>query len=155
MHAGIDETNVYGRLDFKGKISSTPFELGVNLESWEERGQSPRQALRLEVAVEGGKIRRWHVAAPENPVPLESSDRLGEGAARVALLRNFEFRVPLAWLSAAPASSEPARAAKPPVANRIRMRLSLWQNRLPVDALPLEGWIELHLLDEGELMSLY
>jgi alpha-amylase/alpha-mannosidase (GH57 family) len=155
VHAGIDETNVYGRLDFKGKISSTPFELVVNLESWEERGQSPRRALRLEVVVEGGKIRRWQVAGPEDPVPLESSDRPGEAVARVALLRNFEFRVPLAWLSAAPASSETAKAATPPAATRIRMRLSLWQNRLPVDALPLEGWIELHLLDEGELMSLY
>jgi hypothetical protein len=155
VHAGIDETNVYGRLDFKGKISSTPFELVVNLESWEERGQSPRRALRLEVVVEGGKIRRWQVAGPEDPVPLESSDRPGEAVARVALLRNFEFRVPLTWLSAAPASSETAKAATPPAATRIRMRLSLWQNRLPVDALPLEGWIELHLLDEGELMSLY
>jgi alpha-amylase/alpha-mannosidase (GH57 family) len=155
VHAGIDETNVYGRLDFKGKISSTPFELVVNLESWGERGQSPRRALRLEVVVEGGTIRRWQVAGPEDPVPLESSDRPGEAVARVALLRNFEFRVPLAWLSAAPASSETAKAATPPAATRIRMRLSLWQNRLPVDALPLEGWIELHLLDEGELMSSY
>ncbi len=155
VHAGIDETNVYGRLDFKGKISSTPFELVVNLESWEERGQSPRRALRLEVVVEGGKIRRWQVAGPADPIPLESSERPGQAAARVALLRNFEFRVPLAWLSAAPASSETAQAAAPPAATRIRMRLSLWQNRLPVDALPLEGWIELHLLDEGELMSLY
>jgi len=155
VHAGIDETNVYGRLDFKGKISSTPFELVVNLESWEERGQSPRRALRLEVVVEGGKIRRWQVAGPADPIPLESSERPGQAAARVALLRNFEFRVPLAWLSAAPASNETAQAAAPPAATRIRMRLSLWQNRLPVDALPLEGWIELHLLDEGELMSLY
>jgi hypothetical protein len=37
----------------------------------------------------------------------------------------------------------------------LRLRLSLWQNRLPVDALPLEGWIELHLLEEGEFLSLY
>jgi hypothetical protein len=42
-----------------------------------------------------------------------------------------------------------------PEPKRIRLRLSLWQNRLPVDALPLEGWIELHLLEEGELMSFY
>jgi hypothetical protein len=29
----------------------------------------------------------------------------------------------------------------------------LWQNRLPVDALPVEGWIELHLVSEEELES--
>jgi hypothetical protein len=29
----------------------------------------------------------------------------------------------------------------------------LWQDRLPVDALPDEGWIELQLLREEDLMS--
>jgi hypothetical protein len=28
----------------------------------------------------------------------------------------------------------------------------LWQNRLPVDSLPLEGWIELQVLSEGDLI---
>jgi len=58
-------------------------------------------------------------------------------------------------LSAAPVSSGDSKGAKSPAVTRLRLRLSLWQNRLPVDALPLEGWIELHLLEEGELMSLY
>ena len=35
--------------------------------------------------------------------------------------------------------------------SRLRLRFSLWQNRLPVDAMPMEGWIELQLLSEGEL----
>ena len=29
---------------------------------------------------------------------------------------------------------------------------SLWQDRLPVDSLPLEGWIELQVVSEGELL---
>jgi hypothetical protein len=29
----------------------------------------------------------------------------------------------------------------------------LWQNRLPVDALPVEGWIELELLPEEDLIA--
>jgi hypothetical protein len=37
---------------------------------------------------------------------------------------------------------------------RLRIRVSLWQNRLPVDALPLEGWLELPLLSEEELHAL-
>jgi hypothetical protein len=37
---------------------------------------------------------------------------------------------------------------------RLRIRMSLWQNRLPVDALPLEGWLELPLLSEEELHAL-
>ena len=31
---------------------------------------------------------------------------------------------------------------------------SLWHNRLPLDALPLEGWIELHLLSEEDLKAM-
>jgi len=37
--------------------------------------------------------------------------------------------------------------------SRLRLRFSLWQNRLPVDALPVQGGIELQLLSEAELMS--
>jgi hypothetical protein len=79
--------------------------------------------------------------------------------ARVALLRNFEFKLPLIWLLATPNSAPPERTAerKPGAAaitatNKLRLRLSLWQNRLPVDSLPLEGWIELQVVSEGELL---
>ena len=154
VHAGIDQANVYARLDFKGKIPSTPFELVANLESWADASPHPHRALRLEAVVEAGKIQSWKVGAADEESPLQSSERPGDGAAKLALLRNFEFRVPLAWLAAALVS----RAAVPgpySAATRLRLRLSLWQNRLPVDALPLEGWIELHLLEEAELMSMY
>ncbi len=40
-----------------------------------------------------------------------------------------------------------------PVATRLRMRFSLWQNGLPADALPVEGWIELPLLSEEDLIA--
>jgi hypothetical protein len=36
---------------------------------------------------------------------------------------------------------------------RLRLRFSLWQNHLPVDALPLEGWMELELLAEEDLLA--
>jgi hypothetical protein len=36
--------------------------------------------------------------------------------------------------------------------SKLRLRFSLWQNRLPVDSLPLEGWIELQVLSEGDLI---
>jgi alpha-amylase/alpha-mannosidase (GH57 family) len=154
VHAGIDQTNVYARLDFKGKIPSTPVELVANLESWADGSPHPRRALRLEAVVEAGKIQSWKVGAVDEEVPLESSERPGDGAAKLALLRNFEFRVPLAWLAASPASRT-AMPSRDPAPTRLRLRLSLWQNRLPVDALPLEGWIELHLLEESELLSMY
>ena len=154
VHAGIDQANVYARLDFKGKIPSTHFELVANLESWTDSSPHPRRALRLDAVVEAGKIQSWKVGAANEESPLQSSERPGDGAAKLALLRNFEFRVPLAWL-AATLVPRPALPEQDSASTRLRLRLSLWQNRLPVDALPLEGWIELHLLEESELMSMY
>jgi len=154
VHAGIDQGNIYGRLDFKGLIPEMRFEIVVNLESWAEAETSPRKALRLDVVIKERKIVEWKVSPANEATPIQSSERPGDGAAKVALVRNFEFRVPLAWLSAGVLSGTDGKPSKPP-ANRIRLRLSLWQNGLPVDALPLEGWIELHLLEEGELMSMY
>jgi hypothetical protein len=37
--------------------------------------------------------------------------------------------------------------------SKLKLRFSLWHNRLPVDALPVEGWIELQLLSEWELAA--
>jgi hypothetical protein len=72
------------------------------------------------------------------------------------LVRSFEFKLPLAWLLAAPVPADSGAGGKPltPAATKVRMRLSLWQNRLPVDALPVEGWIELQLLPEHDLLAL-
>ena len=75
----------------------------------------------------------------------------------LALLRNFEFRVPLSWLLAAPTDSSDGSERKskstPAAAtSKVRLRFSLWQNRLPADSLPLEGWIELQVVSEGELL---
>ena len=58
----------------------------------------------------------------------------------MALAKNFEFKLPLDWLQADSAS-------------KLRLRFSLWRQGLPVDALPLEGWIELQLVSEEELAA--
>jgi hypothetical protein len=74
---------------------------------------------------------------------------------KLVLARNFEFGLPLPWLLAAPASSSnQVGKAAAPVATKLRLRFSVWQNNLPVDALPLEGWIELALLPEAELAAM-
>jgi len=152
VHAGIDQTNVYGRLDFKGPIPEMQFEIVVNVEGWGDHEPALRQALRVDVVVRDRKIAEWKVSGRDEDGA--ASDQGANSGAKVALVRNFEFRLPLAWLGAAPLLGADGSQAKQGT-NRLRLRLSLWQNRLPVDALPLEGWIELHLLEEGELMSLY
>jgi alpha-amylase/alpha-mannosidase (GH57 family) len=152
VFAGIDEQYVYGRLDFVGKVPGEAFEVVVNLESWTNDASKPRRELRLGAVVEGGCIQAWEVTEGKDKT-FEHSTAAKE--ARVVLGRNFEFRVPLAWLLAAPLQIEKVRGTKgsDPLTVRLRLRFSLWQNHLPVDALPVEGWIELELLAEEDLLS--
>ena len=97
-------------------------------------------------------MQSWKVTQSENVV-ADSAD--AKDIARVALDRNFEFRLPLTWLLAAPLEIDKVRGPKSSdvLTVRLRLRFSLWQNHLPVDALPVEGWIELELLAEEDLLA--
>ena len=145
VYAGIDERNVYGRLDFAdGKVPDIDFELVVNLESGvadspENDGSRHRRVLRLDVTVQKGQIQDWKVTADENQLLATSQE--SNPVATLALAKNFEFKLPLDWLQAESAV-------------QLRLRFSLWRQGLPVDALPLEGWIELQLVSEEELAAM-
>jgi alpha-amylase/alpha-mannosidase (GH57 family) len=154
VFAGIDEKYVYGRLDFTGKVPEEKFEIVVNLESWAKHAAKPRRELRLGTEVDGGRVKSWQVHQSKSKV-LAGTEGATEGA-RVALGRNFEFRLPLTWLLAAPLDVAKVRGPKASdlLTVRLRLRFSLWQNQLPVDALPVEGWIDLELLTEEDLLTL-
>jgi hypothetical protein len=153
VFAGIDEQYVYGRLDFAGKVPQDAFEVVVNLESWANHAAKPRRELRLDAAVDEGRIQSWRVTEGEDKALADSTDSKD---ARVALVRNFEFCLPLTWLLAAPLEIDKVRGPKSSdvLTTRLRLRFSLWQSNLPVDALPVEGWIELELLTEEDLLAL-
>ena len=154
VHAGIDENYLYGRLDFiNHEIPATDSELVIHAESWAAEGQRPGRALRLDVGVKSCRIGNWKISAPDADEPLAASDRPTDQVT-VALIRNFEFKLPLTWLLAVPVSSAKHNTTAP-VANRLRLRFSLWQNGLPVDSLPVEGWMELQLLSQEDMMALW
>jgi alpha-amylase/alpha-mannosidase (GH57 family) len=142
LYAGIDEKFVYGRLDFAGHVPDASFELIANLESWSAETHRALGIQRLEAAIEHRQITHWQLKTREGIAQASSSDA-ASSSVRVALRKNFEFRVPLELLTAP--TGEPAR---------VRLRVGLWQNGLPMDALPLEGWIDLQLLPEAELAAL-
>ena len=152
-YAGIDGTYVYGRLDFKEELPETAFELVVNLESRAASEPGARKSLRVEAMVgEKGTITSWKMEIGNDGLVIASSAKADERF-KLALLRNFEFKLPLDCLlneSLGAPSTEAQRAATI-AASKLRLRFSLWQNRLPVDALPPEGWIELQLLSEAEM----
>jgi hypothetical protein len=159
VYAGIDSTSVYGRLDFTGKVPEEDFDLVVNLESWASGEPRARRTLRVEASVHERKLKAWKIEnGSEERVQASSSSQPDEHV-KLALVRNFEFKLPLVWLLATPAAAPVDRVAERKAGvvtvgatSKLRLRFSLWQNRLPVDSLPLEGWIELQVLSEGELI---
>jgi alpha-amylase/alpha-mannosidase (GH57 family) len=162
VHAGIDSKYVYGRLDFAGAVPEMEFDVVVNVESWAGGEASPRRSLRLNARVEKCRVTGWKVDGCEEPLSAASAtggkitdgkiiDGKIEESAKVALLRNFEFRLSLSWLLGSGSNAGTGAIAP---ASRLRLRFSLWHNRLPVDALPVEGWIELHLVSEVELAGI-
>jgi len=67
------------------------------------------------------------------------SDGLSAGV-EVAIARIFELRIPFALLGAKDG-------------DRLRVRFSAWRDRLPIDALPLEGSINLDVVPEEALVE--
>jgi alpha-amylase/alpha-mannosidase (GH57 family) len=155
VYAGIDATNLYGRLDFSGKVPEEDFEIVVNVESWATGEPRARRTLRLDASATQGGLKDWKIENGSSERAVASSAQPEDGV-KVALRRNFEFKLPLSWLLATPSNVQTGER-KPGVAgsaatSKLRLRFSLWQNHLPVDSLPLEGWIELQLVSEGELL---
>jgi len=86
------------------------------------------------------------------PTISDNGEVLPVAGVLAVLGKNFEFKLPLALLYALPRESP--LPSSDPAATKIRIRFSMWQNRLPVDALPVEGWLDLQLLPEMELMAM-
>jgi alpha-amylase/alpha-mannosidase (GH57 family) len=136
IRAGIDETNLYGRADFVA-VPELESELRVNLECG-PAGGSGVYALTLEATIENRAVRDWKLLEMETDAVLACSEEGRERGIKLAIRRNFEFQIPIEQLRCGPPGS-------------LRLRFGLWRDRLPLDALPVEGWIELRVVPEEEL----
>jgi hypothetical protein len=139
VRAGIDDANLYGRADF-AQVPEQDFEIRVNLECASPADGSEAYALTLEVVVENRAVRGWKLHQSESDTLLAWSESGHEQGIKLAIRRNFEFQMPLGQLHCGPLDS-------------LRLRFGLWRDRLPLDALPLEGWIELRVVPEEELRA--
>jgi hypothetical protein len=145
VYAGLDADSVSGRVDFCHGIPDGVYRLVVNMEVWRasEETKSAPQSYRLMVDADGRELRGWTLGNGRESQVLASYSA-GDGASpsgiEVALHEIFEMRVPFALIGAEQGS-------------RIRLRFSIWREHLPVDSLPLEGWIDLHALAEEEIES--
>jgi alpha-amylase/alpha-mannosidase (GH57 family) len=60
-----------------------------------------------------------------------------EGGGEHAFAKIFEARIPLSWIGAA-------------ILQPVRFHLSLWQDGLPLDAVPQQGWLEVSTTEPSE-----
>jgi len=146
VYAGLDADSVSGRLDFHHGIPDGAYRLVVNLEVWrdaEDSKVSP-ESYRLTVDADGREVQRWALTNGKEHTTLANFPAAdGNWSTRgveIALEQIFEMRVPFELIGAGDGS-------------RLRLRFSIWREHLPVDSLPLEGWIDLYALAEEELES--
>ena len=157
VYAGIDESSLYGRLDFNVKLPSEDFEVVVNVESWRsECATTPSVIAHCGQSFQRHYDRMASECWWDGEIVASSAEPLKSGL-RIVVKRNFEFQLPLAWLDENlehTSSLDVTKTSTEGLVNRLRVRFSLFRNHLPIDSLPVEGWIELHLLSESELMSM-
>jgi alpha-amylase/alpha-mannosidase (GH57 family) len=144
VYAGLDHEAVSGRLDFHHNVPEGAYRLVVNFEVWSS-GASQKASpnvYRLTVDALGRELQKWTLMNGEERHKLanfsgENGDTDTQGV-EVALNQIFEMRVPFDLIKAHEGS-------------QIRLRFAIWREHLPVDSLPLEGWIDLHAVAEEEL----
>jgi hypothetical protein len=144
VFAGLDADSVSGRLDFRDGPPKGAYRLIVNLEVRrdEHDRKSPMESYRLAADAQGQTLQKWVLSNGEEHRKLATfsadNGNSKSNGVEVALREIFEFRIPFGVLGAQQGS-------------RIRLRFSIWRDHLPLDSLPLEGWIDLFAVPEEEL----
>src|SRR6266850_168224 len=134
LRAGIDQQNLYARVDFARDVSHETLELRFQIEG--EAGEGTPRRHHLRVTIQDHAITAWSIREEGTTVNSDVSPP------ELRMNQVFELRVPLTWLGARLDGS------------RLRLRCSVWRNGVPVDALPVEGSLGLNLVPEEKLEAL-
>jgi alpha-amylase/alpha-mannosidase (GH57 family) len=173
-YAGIDEANLYARIDFAGELPEGELRLvlrcgtrmpkpAAEMAPKETKDSAPKaqlaptenRVLRFEIRVLDRKLKDWAVIDDN---PSETAKRTSKDSRRIAsggvvlassrdgsgveaaLARILELKLPLAMLGATPGQI-------------INLRFTLWRQGLPLDALPVDGSMELEIASEEQLTN--
>ena len=171
-YAGIDEANLYSRIDFAAVLPEGELRLVVQCgtrspkptasagaskaeDSAPEAPHAPTgdRLLRFELTLLDGKLKDWNVCA-DGPAKLaETTSQGSQDAAsngmvlasenepsgvEAALARILELKLPLSMLGGTPGQT-------------INLRFTLWRQGLPLDALPVDGSMDLEIASEEKL----
>ncbi len=121
LYYGCDQENLYLRLDLALEQIARDLELSLLVQ-----GQS------------SGEVRGYRLALGAGRVQLIESPTTGEDAqAEFAFQKVLEARLPLSALGVACGES-------------LRLQISVWEQGLPLDALPPQGWLEISTAEPME-----
>ena len=134
IHAGIDEETLFGRLDFAAAMPGEEWDAVVFF-AVGSNGDAP-QTYRLEVQVRQGVLKVWDLMPDHQRAA--AADTLEPNGAVVAVSRVLEFGIPLKLLKAKAGMN-------------ISLRFVVYRDQLPIDALPLEGSLDVQVRTEEEL----
>ncbi len=138
IYAGVNENTVFGRLDFC-ELPNQSIQLVVNIEVSGRKAESVEDPAhlrwRISADVDGG-LSRWEF---RNSEVLATSEKPADDVV-VAMTKRFEFQLPLHLLKAEHG-------------NTIHLRFSLLHEGLPIDALPVEGAVQLPVISEDEMQG--
>lgn len=140
-YAGIDENNLYCRVDFADELFDPTMELigdfllAINVERKPAAGGTPEPKIRIELNVKSGKL----VLTRTHCIPETLSREKSGLVARLG--RVLEMQLSLDFLQAR-------------VGDTLGIRFAIWENGAPVDSLPAEGDLDLRVRTAEELAAL-
>jgi hypothetical protein len=137
IYAGIDEKNLFARLDFAVQLPKEDSVLTLHLALRD--GDLAVANLQLDAEVAKGELGGWKLCkeATSGPIASKSQSR----GAEVALGKILEMKLPMALLGAKQGY-------------HFNLRFVLYRNSLPVDALPQEGSLEVVVAPEDVLSEI-
>ncbi|MGC2209182.1 MAG: glycoside hydrolase family 57 protein [Candidatus Korobacteraceae bacterium] len=137
IHAGIDEAHLYARLDFAAQLPESVTMATLHLALRD--GELAVANFRLEAEVAQGVLSGWKLVQDGTRAALASMGR--PKGAEVALGKVLALKLPMELLGAEEG-------------NTFNLRFVLYRDRLPVDALPQEGSLEIQVAPEDVLIEL-
>jgi alpha-amylase/alpha-mannosidase (GH57 family) len=137
IYAGIDEAHLYARLDFAAQLPEVVTMATLHLALRD--GELAVSNFRLEAEVAQGRLSGWKLVQDGTRAALASM-RQPKGA-EVALGKVLALKLPMELLGAEEG-------------NTFNLRFVLYRDRLPVDALPQEGSLEIQVAPEDVLIEM-
>ncbi len=136
IYAGIDETNLYVRLDFAANLPAG--ETMATLHLGLRDGEQTIGNFRLDAELTQERITGWKLHSDRKATLASGSEANG---VEIAFGKILAMKLPMALLGAVEGHT-------------FNLRFVLYRDRLPIDALPQEGSLEIQVAPEDVLVEI-